>query len=221
MRFPKTFFCGVIAVAASMIAASPAFAGAIQVSFDEGGGGSYQDTVAPDQNIATYGSATSGAIASFIGSDPYCVSNPASCVGGNVLIYELPTLVISGAVSIGEPGSGADVGSTDPTPSDVLFFTNAAGVNDGGTDANLMVFYSLAGDGAAADVGLPLNAASLIDKATENADGTFQWLPGGVTYPTNNEYDGFSGAPEPASLSMMLFGAGMLGFGAWRRRARG
>jgi PEP-CTERM motif len=192
-------------IAAAMVAAAitPAHA-AIIVNFDENGNGTWADT-APSP---FYGGATSGLLSFAYTTDP-TGSRP-----GNVLIYLLPELVISGAVDVGNPGDA--IGSVDPSPSDVLFFTNAAGINDHGLDANLMIFYSQGGP-ALADVGLPAFAGTLVDITNENPDGSFQWLPDGPTFPNGNEYNGLSDdAPEPGS--MILIGAGALALGMIRKR---
>jgi hypothetical protein len=209
MKIHRSFSYGAFAIALGLLAGTSAFAGAIQVSFDENGNGTWQDTTSASQNGY---SGTSGTLQFLYETDP------TGSVGGNVLVYELPELVISGPVDVGEPGD--TVGVTDTNPSDVLFFTNSNGVNDGGADANLMIFYS--GDiatGDLADTGLPSFAGTLLDVADETPSGSFQWLPdSGNTFPNGNEYDGISETPEPASLSMMLIGAGILGFGAIRRK---
>ena len=204
---------------AFLMSAVPAFAGAIQVSFDENGNGTYQDTQTPSQNGY---SATSGAVSYLYETDP------TGTVGGRVLVYELPELVRSGSVDVGEPGD--TIGLDDPNPAAVIDFTNSSGTNDGGLDANLLIFYTNDGTASLADTGLPATAGSNFDVVDLTAVNTFQWLPdGGNTYPNGNQYDGSlapepgSLSPEPGSLSTMLAGAAALALGAVRRRttARG
>jgi len=215
MVFSKVLGYSVFAVALGTMAASQCFGSAIQLSFDENGNGTYQDTGTPTQN--GYSNLT-GTLVSELIADPYCTSTLVSCVGGTVLAYKLPAMVISGPVDVGDLGQ--TVGLADSTPSDVIFFTTSSGVNDGGLDANLMVFYSAdTGGGALADTGLPSNAGTFIDAVDENLFGSFQWLPDGPTYPTGNEYDGTSAeAPEPASISLLGAGLLLLGFSARKLR---
>lgn len=66
-----------------------------------------------------------------------------------------------------------------------------------------------------ADTGFGNYSLTETDVANELANGNFQWSP------TPNVYNGVSPeAPEPASLSMFLIGAGtFFGLGVWRRTA--
>jgi hypothetical protein len=120
-------------------------------------------------------------------------ADPTGRVAGNVLVYTLPETVLPGDVGIAEFGTGV--------LSDVLTFTND----------NQMIFYSELGGGDEADSGLPTGVSFI--GATESADGSF-------TYDVGNIYLGSSpeGVPEPVTLS--LFGAGLVGAAALRRRRK-
>jgi hypothetical protein len=186
-----------------------ALANALQFVFDESGNATYQTNTTP---IAPYANHLSGAGIFFTEQDP---------VGGlantNVLVYDLPQLTDSGVVEVLEPGGAVG---------DVLWFTNSSKVNDGGLDANLLIYYS--GDTAGqflADSGLPTFTPSL--GSVNEVNGQFQFLaplpgsPNGRTYANFGiEFDGTSDTPEPGSVSMLLLGGLCLGFGAWRRKAR-
>lgn len=129
-------------------------------------------------------------------------ADPTGRVSGNVLVYTLPEPVGEGDVGIGEFGTGI--------LSDVLTFTDAnGGLGGGGT---LMIFYSALGGGQAADSGFPDADFAIV--ANENANGSFIYSPAG------NIYIGESpeGVPEPVTLS--LFGAGLVGAAALRRRKK-
>ena len=131
--------------------------------------------------------------------------DPTHRVAGDVLIYHLPSDVTAGDVGINDFGT--------QTLSDILSFTNSDGTLTGAS-ATLMIFYSELGGPALADTGFPLTglSANYIVGTSENANGTFDWEPGG------NSYFGTSpeGVPEPITLS--LFGAGLVGAAALRRR---
>lgn len=130
-------------------------------------------------------------------------SDPTGRVSGDVLVYSLPELVITGDVGIGEFGTNV--------LSDVLTFTNANGDLSGAQDGDLMIFYSELGGGELADSGFPDKVFTIF--ATEDANGSF-------TYNVGNIYVGESpeGVPEPVTLS--LFGAGLLGAASLRRRRK-
>lgn len=123
-------------------------------------------------------------------------ADPTGRVAGNVLVYTLPDAVGEGDVGIGEFGTGI--------LSDVLTFTNGS----------LMIFYSEQGGGAAADSGLPVGEFSI--GATENADGSFIYNAGVNIY--IGESPETVGVPEPITVS--LFGAGLAGAVALRRRKK-
>ena len=203
----------------AMVATAPLHASSFAITFDENGNATYVDSGSPTQN--GYGATTVACGSNFCGTATSGLeTDPLGGTGGQVLVYDLPELVLSGPVGVLEPGGGS--------VSDVLWFTNSDGVSNGQLNANFMIFYSGdLGGGALADSGLPTTLiysgqGAISDIATENADGTFQWLPdSGNLFPAGNEYDGLSNsAPEPATSSMFLLAAGVIGFGAWRRRVR-
>ena len=185
MSFRTTLAAGFVAAVAASLSASPAYAFAFQ--FDESGNGCVLNSDSHCETVSN----------GILGPDP------TGRVSGDVLIFTLPDLVGEGDVGIGEFGTN--------TLSDLLTFTDANGsLNSIG---NLMIFYSEAGGGAAADSGLPVGEFSI--GATENADGSF-------IYNIGNIYIGESpetvGVPEPITLS--LFGAGLAGAVALRRRKK-
>jgi hypothetical protein len=125
--------------------------------------------------------------------------DPTGRVAGDVLIYTLPSLVLEGDVGITDFGTN--------TLSDVLTFTDANGGLSGTGD--LMIFYSELGGSDLADSGFP--DQEFFIGAAEGANGNF-------TYNAGNIYNGISpeGVPEPITLS--LFGVGLVGAAALRRR---
>lgn len=175
----------VAAVAAAMIC-SPA--SAFEITFDENGSGCLDNS---DHHCTTPLVSTTA-------------PDPTGRVSGDVLIYTLPELVITGDVGIGEFGGGE--------LSDVLTFTNANGDLGGALNGNLMIFYSELGGTDLADSGFPDGA--FIIGATEDANGNFTY------FATPNIYNGISpeGVPEPLTLS--LFGVGLAGAAALRRRRK-
>jgi hypothetical protein len=153
--------------------------------------------------------------------------DPANKGGPMALTYKLPERVISGDVSFSEPAPGTGI-------SDWLRFTDAQGTISGDvTDpaSTVMIFYSDLEPGESnpdlADVGFPTNlgtglAAHEQEIGAEGNNG-FDYRPGGVPAPQNNEYIGISdravATPEPASL--VLLGGGLAALGLLRRRHRG
>lgn len=147
-------------------------------------------------------------------------SDPANRIPGAplALTFKLPQPVISGDVSFTEPGGGI---------SDWLRFTDASGVISGGATnaaSTVMLFYSGTGDSALADTGFAGNlgtgnvfASSEI--GPENGTNGFDYRPGGVPYPLNNEYVGISDVAEPATLAVLGFGLAAMGL-VGRRRSR-
>lgn len=148
-------------------------------------------------------------------------ADPNSGVGSlPVLTYLLPEPVVSGDVSFAEPGGGI---------SDWLRFTDNTGVISGGVTGagSRMIFYSdeelgeLHPDLAdvlvfPASLGTGNTLAS-VEIGPEGNNG-FDYQPGGVPYPGNNEYVGISDAPEPGTLALLGFGIAATGLIARRRR---
>jgi hypothetical protein len=160
-----------------------------------------------------------------LGADP---SVPASPGNLPVEIYNLPQQVISGDVRILDPGPGIS------QLSDVLRFTTLSGDGKGvingsitGAGRTVMIYYSdqtgAPDDNALADTGFPANlgtglATSILEVGPEGNNG-FDYLPGGVHYPANNEYIGISDStvPEMSTWAMMIVGFLGLSFAGYRK----
>jgi hypothetical protein len=175
------------------------------VSFDENG----------RATIAINGGPTMTLVGA-LGKDP---SNPNG--GGQpVLIYNLPLQVISGDAIFRE---SANVWS------DVLRFTDNTGAIGGNVTKagnTIMIYYSEFEKGELntdlADSGFPANAGRgntvfAPEVGTENNNG-FNYMPGGVPYPGNNQYIGISDAvPEFSTWGMVALGFAGLGFAGYRK----
>jgi len=130
-----------------------------------------------------------------------------------VLAYSLPEPVITGTVAISEPAAaGGDIIGA-------LRFTDATGTISGtpaGAGA-VMIYYE--------DTGLPANltAGNFLFGPTETSwagYSTFDYIPGGVPYPQNNQYhyEGVGGAPEPPSWVLLGCALAAMGLFVYRRR---
>jgi hypothetical protein len=146
---------------------------------------------------------------------------PVGSTAVNVLTYLLPPTepVITGTVEIPEPL--ADGGGI----SDALRFTNATGIIDGSSSGTTgrMIYYSEPGENDLADTGFPINLITgnfFIGPTEVGPDccNGFDYRPGGVPAPMNNEYVGISDVPEPTSL--VLLGSAMAMMGLIKRRRR-
>ena len=216
------------AVVGSLIAALPMVVGAqtapapglsalnptgpFLVRFDENGNGTISVNAGPATPLII------GVLVGVLAPDP---TMPAGVGQQLALTFMLPEPVVSGDVSFSEvPGGPA---------SDWLRFTDAAGhINGSATGTGTrMLFYSdfEAGETGAslADGGFPANLGSgnflaQMEVGTEGNNG-FDYRPGGVPAPLNNEYIGISDAvPEPETYALMLGGLGALGFAAGKRK---
>ena len=180
--------------------------GPFLVRFDENGNG----TISVNGEPAT-------PLTGVLAPDP---ATPAGVGQQLALTFMLPEPVVAGDVSFSEvPGGPA---------SDWLRFTDAAGHLNGATGTGTrMLFYSdfETGEtgGSLADGGFPANLGTgnflaQMEVGPEGNNG-FDYRPGGVPAPQNNEYIGISDAvPEPETYALMLAGLGALGFAAGKRK---
>ena len=155
--------------------------------------------------------------------------DPSNPGGPMVLTYLLPQPVFSGTVEIVDP---------DGTISDAIRFTDSSGVIDGSATGmemaagtTEMIYYSNAtpdpGDLVQlADTGYPSNLfdGNFFVGPTEtigSGGSGFDYQPGGVPYPGNNEYIGVSDVavvPEPATLTLVGGAIAAMGLAIRRRR---
>jgi len=163
-----------------------------------------------------------------LGADP---SAPAGGGGVPVLIFDLPLQVITGDAIFYEPGVTPNP-NNPATWSDMLRFTSDAGPNKGKIDGGVttagdtvMIFYSDMDDIPLlpADTGFPANAGTGnvtfgFEVGPEGSNG-FDYKPGGLPYPANNEYVGISDGmvPELSTWGMMLLGFAGLSFVGYRK----
>lgn len=154
--------------------------------------------------------------------------DPADPNGMLGLTYLLPESVVTGDVKIFDP---------DGALSDALRFTDASGdiAGDNAGAGTRMIYYSDAvPDGGdllqLADTGFPSNLGSenLIFGPTEivgPGGSSFDYQPGGVAYPANNEYVGISdvaAVSEPSSCASLGGAIVLIGLiSLLRRRAKG
>jgi hypothetical protein len=155
-----------------------------------------------------------------LAADP---TTPNPVGGALALTFMLPEPVVSGDVSFAEVAGGPG--------SDWLRFTDAAGHISGvATGAgSRMLFYSDIEQGETgkpmADQPFPTNLGTgnflaQLEVGVEGNNG-FDYRPGGVPYPSNNEYIGISDAvPEPETYALLLAGLGLVGAMSRRRIPR-
>ena len=169
-----------------------------------------------------------GATMPLIGMQELDPSNPTGGGGLPLLAYALPQPVISGDACFDDPPSyGGGL-------SDCLRFTDNTGVFSGAVTGagSQMIFYSIAeAPFALADTGFPANIGTgnlvtLLETVNPDGSSGFDYQPGGVAYPANNEYVGISDGPggevpisEPATLALLGSAlAAMMGLVKRRRR---
>jgi hypothetical protein len=145
-----------------------------------------------------------------------------------VLQFTLPEPVVTGTVSFTEPGGGT---------SDWLQFTDANFSTAGMTAGSMMIYTSDLPEGGEvadlADTGPPpLPAGNFLQCGVSSfcagevgpeGNNGFEYRPGGVAYPANDEYSGISDAPavpEPPSFALLGSGIAATGVMMIRRRRR-
>lgn len=145
--------------------------------------------------------------------------DPSGGLAANVLIYQLPFLVMPGDVGLLEPGESSS------NPSDLVRFFSPAGAN-----FSVVIFYSDISPtdppDALADTGLPVspNAILIPEVGAEGNNGAV-WMPlagqpGADVTGAAITYNIISDVPEPGTMLLAGLSGGLLLLLKVRRQAR-